>query len=128
MFKCSACDYYSPFKPNVKSHINKKIKCSSSSNVLTIITIISEIKCEYCENSYASKQNLIKHLKICKVKKDNLEKEIVQKDEKIKILEKEHNEYKIKNEETIKLLQKKLEETIKFSSKLIDKKFLEMLM
>jgi hypothetical protein len=80
-FRCSECDYSSPFKPNVKSHINKKIKCGKG--ISTIITIVSEIKCEHCNKSYASKQNLIKHLKICKVKKSNLE-------EKVKELEKEN--------------------------------------
>lgn len=86
-FKCSECDYSSPFKPNVKSHINKKTKCST--NTPTIITIILEIKCEFCNKLYASRQNLIKHLKVCKVKKTNLEKELNIEKEKVKKLEEE---------------------------------------
>ncbi len=84
-YKCSECDYSSPFKPNVKSHINKQIKCGTG--VPTIITIISEIKCEHCNKLYASKQNLIKHLKICKVKKADLEEEVKMLKEKLAISE-----------------------------------------
>jgi hypothetical protein len=73
-FKCSNCSYKSPFKPNVKSHINKKNKCSDGK--LSIITLSFEIKCEHCDKSYASKSNLTKHLNICKTKKANVEEEV----------------------------------------------------
>ncbi len=84
-FKCSLCDYTSYFRPNVKSHINKKNKCYEG--IPEIIEIHTEIICEHCKKSYASKPNLIKHQKICKNKKTNLEEKVVELEKKLAVAE-----------------------------------------
>jgi hypothetical protein len=72
-FKCSLCDYSSDTRKNVIRHINKKIKCGDGEANIMLIKI--DISCEFCKKSITTKPNLIKHLKVCKVKKQNLEKE-----------------------------------------------------
>ncbi len=71
-FKCSSCDYTSAYRVSVERHITKKKKCGDNP---TIIEVLTEIICEYCNNLYACKDSLIKHLKICKVKKEGIEEE-----------------------------------------------------
>ncbi len=74
-FKCSQCNYSSDIKQSISKHINRKIKCSDNSLIPEIIKVVENIQCEYCDKSITTKLNLIKHLKICKVKKTNLEEE-----------------------------------------------------
>jgi hypothetical protein len=83
-YKCSICNYESDVKKNVLRHINKKIKCGEG--MLEIVENIIEIKCEYCENTYTTRPILKKHLKTCKVKKHNLEKELALKNEENRVL------------------------------------------
>ncbi len=86
-YNCSLCDYSSDNKHCVIKHINRKIKCKEEGDG-NVIEVNDEIKCEFCNKNITTKPNLTKHLKICKVKKVNIEKEL-----------------KIKNEENIKLKQ-----------------------
>jgi uncharacterized Zn-finger protein len=73
MYKCSICDYESDKKYNVEKHINKKISCGEG--VKTIIEGKINYLCEYCKKKSTNKSNLTRHLKTCKVKKENLEEE-----------------------------------------------------
>ncbi len=84
-FKCSICDYTSSFKYNVKNHINKQIKCGEG--IAEIIEEISKIDCEYCKKSFTTIQHFNRHIKICKIKKTNLEEENKKLKEKVEILE-----------------------------------------
>jgi hypothetical protein len=86
-FKCSICNYTSPFKYNVKNHINKQTKCGEG--IATIFEEKSEIQCEFCKKTLTTVQHLNRHNKICKVKKINLEKELLAKDEEVKKLKDE---------------------------------------
>jgi hypothetical protein len=86
-FSCSLCNYSSDVKSNVIRHITKKSKCSPGN--AEIIELKVDIRCEFCDKLFTTKSHLIQHLKVCKVKKINLEKEVKIKDEKIKELEKE---------------------------------------
>ena len=72
-FKCSACDYTSSSKFSLERHINKQKKCGENQK---IIEMHVNINCEYCNKSYKTKEVLGKHLKICKVKKSSIEKEL----------------------------------------------------
>jgi hypothetical protein len=72
-YKCSSCEYKNPLKSHVTRHINKLIKCGDNPEVVPLHT---EIKCEYCKKTITTVPNLQKHLKICKVKKINIEKEL----------------------------------------------------
>ncbi len=83
-FSCSVCSYSSDIRENVARHIKRKNKCGENPSIMR--TQI-DVKCEHCDKIFTFKSNLYRHLKICKVKKTNLEKELVKKDEKIKDLE-----------------------------------------
>jgi hypothetical protein len=83
-FKCSQCNYHSDVKQHIIKHVNRKIKCSNEE--AKIIELSANIYCEYCEKSITTKQNLIKHLIVCKVKKANLEKELEKEKEEVRIL------------------------------------------
>lgn len=48
---------------------------SDNYTVPEIIKLTDNIHCEHCLKSITTKLNLLKHLKICKVKKTNLEEE-----------------------------------------------------
>jgi 5-methylcytosine-specific restriction endonuclease McrA len=119
-FKCSLCDYISHQKDHIKDHINRKIKCGEG--IPTIISVPINISCIFCNGSYSTIPILKRHLKTCKVKKENLEEENRILKEEIKVLK----ENKIKENYQLKLdiLQKKLDETTKLASKLIDKKII----
>jgi hypothetical protein len=80
-FKCSNCEYKSDRKSNVKTHIYKLCKNSE------IVMVMSEINCEFCEKTFTLKSNYNRHLKICKVKKTNLEEEVKKLKEKLAIAE-----------------------------------------
>jgi hypothetical protein len=72
-FSCSKCNYSSDIRENVVRHINKKIKCGNDPE---IIKNNIEICCEFCKKTLKFKSSLVRHLKVCKVKKINLEKEL----------------------------------------------------
>jgi hypothetical protein len=84
MYKCSVCDYESDKKYNVEKHINKKLSCGEG--VKTIIENKVNYLCEYCNKKSTNKSNLSRHLKTCKVKKENLEKQVIELKEEVKIL------------------------------------------
>ncbi len=73
-FKCSLCDYSSYNKLDVTRHLNRKIKCSEG--IPDIQFIDKDIECEYCSKIFTLEPNLKRHLKICKIKKNNLEEEV----------------------------------------------------
>ncbi len=86
-FKCSQCEYYSDVKQNITKHINRKTKCSEMVAEITELKV--NICCEFCKKSITTNPNLVKHLKVCKVKKENLLKENELLKEKNKKLEDE---------------------------------------
>ena len=73
-FKCSLCNYTCDNKRNVQRHIDKLIKCTEG--IAEIIIVSTEIKCEYCKKTFSTTPNLKKHIKICKVKKNQEVKQI----------------------------------------------------
>jgi hypothetical protein len=85
-FKCSLCGYKSGLKNNVQRHIDKQTKCTDG--IPEIIEIITQYNCEYCEKNMTTSRSLDRHLKTCKVKKSNIEKELNIEKEKVKELEK----------------------------------------
>jgi 5-methylcytosine-specific restriction endonuclease McrA len=122
-FKCSLCEYKSSRKSHIIQHNNRKIKCNDG--IPEILTVEIDIKCEYCENSFTLKKNLIRHQKTCKVKKFNQDEEIRILKEKLAISEasKKSNNVIEYNFELQKKYNK-LEETIESMVKLVDKKVL----
>jgi hypothetical protein len=87
-FECSVCNYSSDTKRSVQRHINKIIKCTDGTNNIPKMKQIKEdIHCEYCDKLISTKPNLTKHLKICKVKKENLEKKVVELEKKLAVAE-----------------------------------------
>ncbi len=86
-FKCSGCEYVSNLKHNIKRHIITKKDCENSNVVIVKLDII----CSYCKKLFTTGPNLNKHLKLCKVKKIDIELDIIKKNEEIKKL-KEENE------------------------------------
>jgi multidrug efflux pump subunit AcrB len=83
-FKCSNCEYISYKKDHIDKHILRKCKEAN------MIFIDIDIDCEFCKKNFSTKANLFRHLKTCKVKKQNLEKENEILKEKNKELEKEN--------------------------------------
>ena len=96
---------------------NKNKKCISEDDIIN-----TKFNCCYCLRIYSSKGNLVKHLKVCKVKKDNDEQKenifklLLEKDkhhqEEIKIHKEEVDELKKQN----KLLMDKIDKLIKTNS------------
>ncbi len=74
-FKCSICDYTTPYKIAINKHFTKQNKCGDNPH---IIEVKVDIRCEYCDKSYKTKDNLTQHHKICKNKKTSIEKELEQ--------------------------------------------------
>jgi hypothetical protein len=72
-FKCSICNYSSYNRLDVVRHHDKKIKCGENPIVVEIET---HNICEHCKKPFTLEPNLKRHLKICKVKKNNLEEEV----------------------------------------------------
>ena len=89
-FECSGCGYSSPYKSNVKNHTRRRVKCTET-EVLFVVEINAEVKCDYCSKDYKTKQNLSRHVKICRSKKEYLEKKLQEKDEENKKLKEELN-------------------------------------
>lgn len=125
MYRCSLCEYSSNNKHCITKHFNKKIKCGEG--MQTVVEIKIELKCDYCSKNISTNAHMIKHLKVCKIKKANLEKELEKEKEEVKILKEKlalealnkksnNDEYKIKYE--------KLNETFDSLIKILDKKVL----
>jgi hypothetical protein len=85
-FKCSGCEYKSNLKNNIKRHILSIQQCSESK----VIDLEVCINCEFCKKDFTTKPILTRHLKTCKVKKIDIEKELAINLEKVKELEKEN--------------------------------------
>jgi len=83
-FKCSSCDYTSSYKQDLQRHIIKQKKCGENPLILEIHNVI---KCEYCNKSYKTKDNLNKHYKICKEKKFNNTEELKKMEKEVQTLE-----------------------------------------
>jgi len=76
-FYCSKCNYTSDTKRSVKRHID--LKCKDA----TIEETSVDISCEYCNKNFSTKPSMKRHLKICKVKKANIEEEVVKLKEEL---------------------------------------------
>lgn len=85
IYKCSICEYSSGNKHCITRHFNKKIKCGDGIPIVTEIK--TEIKCNYCNKNISTNAHLIKHLVVCKVKKEGLEEEVRILKEKLAISE-----------------------------------------
>ena len=84
-FSCSKCNYTSSIKANIKKHISNKNKCGEG--ISEIIEVPVDINCEHCNKTFATGPSMKRHLKICKVKKSNIEEELKNAQTKIKELE-----------------------------------------
>jgi hypothetical protein len=73
-FSCSLCNYKSGIKKSVERHISRKISCGEG--IPEIIEITAKISCDSCNKPFSTRPNLSRHLKTCKVKKQNLEKKV----------------------------------------------------
>ncbi len=78
-FSCSICNYTSWQKAHIQKHFNNKNSCNG-----VIVENRVDIYCEYCDRKYKTRPNLRKHLKTCKIKKDQEQDE---KDKRIAELE-----------------------------------------
>lgn len=74
-FSCSLCNYTSTFKSNINNHINRQNKCSEG--IAEILEQKDKTICEYCNKTFSTVPNLNRHLKLCKVKKQKQEQEII---------------------------------------------------
>ena len=83
LYICSLCNKKFNHKGDYTRHINRKNKCKiipSNNNNIVIKKKEETFQnrnsskhiCNYCNRSYSRRPNLNKHLKTCKVKKDNL--------------------------------------------------------
>jgi C2H2-type zinc-finger domain/C2H2-type zinc finger len=84
MFKCSACDYSSDKKENVKRHVAKKIPCSEK-KTRSCENQEKEISCEYCNRSFTTKAGLRNHVnnscrELDKIRIKELEKKLEEKE------------------------------------------------
>jgi hypothetical protein len=86
IYKCSICEYSTNNKHCITRHFNKKVKCGLGEP--TIVELNDKINCEFCNKNITNKSNLTKHLKVCKVKKENTAKENEILKEKVKEMEK----------------------------------------
>lgn len=82
-FCCSVCNYSSKTRQNIVRHINKKNKCGENP---TIVSKNIDIICTFCNKSLSTHFSLSRHLMVCKVKKDNLEKELEKEKEEVRVL------------------------------------------
>ncbi len=83
-FSCSLCGYKSDTKKSVIRHLTRKISCGDG--VPSMIENHVENKCEFCLKIFNTKPSVKRHQKNCKVKKDNIELELMKKEEEIKNL------------------------------------------
>ncbi len=86
MYKCSVCNYTSNLKSNVIRHISKLQVCGEGNREIKEVLI--EYSCEYCKKTLTTKRSLDRHLKTCKIKKIDLEKELIIKNDEVIELEK----------------------------------------
>jgi hypothetical protein len=84
-FRCSICQYVSDSRKNATRHIGRKTKCGEG--IPKIIETVVEISCEYCKKTFNTNPSLSRHLKTCKIKKENLEEEVKILKEKLAISE-----------------------------------------
>jgi hypothetical protein len=83
-YQCSICKYTSFKKYHLERHLEKQIKCGDG--IPKIIDIPIEFACEYCKKIYKTNPSMKRHLKTCKVKKVNIEKELALEKEQVKKL------------------------------------------
>jgi len=111
LYICNICLKEFNHKGNYQTHINRKFKCKKiiiekkeeSNKGIIIPKQDSNNRCNYCNKIYSTISNLNKHLKICKVKKEeNIKQELYN------LLVKQNEEQKKENlylKQQINLLQ-----------------------
>lgn len=87
-YKCSVCSYFSNRKQNIVRHIKKENVCGKGERSIIEIEVINDNICNFCNVEYSNNSSLNRHLKVCKVKKSNLEKELETEKKKNNELEK----------------------------------------
>jgi hypothetical protein len=98
-FGCSVCEYTSYKKQHVINHINRKRSCGPG--IKEVIEIPVEIKCQYCDKHFSTKQHLDVHIKkTCKNRDSAMQKEIDDLKHTVKQLQKEKSTT-INNNQTI---------------------------
>ena len=107
-FGCSVCEYTSSQKNSIIRHINRKQSCGPGVKEITEIPI--EIKCNYCNKMFSTRENCRDHQKNnCKSKLDILEEKNKKLEEKIKELEKRPST--INNQNTFNIYINNYEDT-----------------
>ncbi len=79
-FKCSICNYTSNQRTHLEQHSKRKILCGDGD--LVILEIMNEVECDFCNKTFTLNST-------CKVKKINIEKELLLEKDKVSKLEKE---------------------------------------
>jgi hypothetical protein len=104
-FVCEKCNRIFKLKHHLKAHLEKKNSCSPLQNKIKFTitqnnALNDTSSCSYCNRDFKRKWDLIRHLKICKIKekKDEDDQTIEQLKDKMKFLEIENVRLKTENE------------------------------
>lgn len=87
-YKCSICSYTTNKKQHINRHIKKEKVCGKGERIIIEVEMENDNVCIFCNELYSNKSSLNRHVKVCKVKKSNLEKELALKNIEVKELEK----------------------------------------
>ena len=117
LYKCERCDYTTNRKSSIRTHINRKNKCSKSEEKIQLEKIlpikqgvINNLKCQFCNKIFTHSRSIYKHIKNCKVKKEKeSENDKNLQIEKLKVLNKS---LELKNIDLISKLEKKENELL----------------
>jgi hypothetical protein len=121
-YQCSVCNYKSSYKTHMNNHFNRKTKCGGG--IPVIIELITDFGCEYCKKDFTLKSNLTRHMKTCKVKKENTEIKLeIEKDNNKKLEKQSEYDNLQRKYDNLQKKYNKLEKTLESFLK-IEKKVL----
>ena len=108
-FGCSVCEFIASDRRTIVRHINRQKSCGPGTKEL--IEIPMEIKCEFCNKLFMTKETLEHHAKnTCKMKDKIKDEEIKKLKEEVNFLKKNKNTI-INNQNTINIYINNYEDT-----------------